>query len=586
MKTAFLLVAAIVRGVSAAAETPTDASASAAAGVPEQFRVWGVTAAPDAYLVAATLYCEAAVPKATVTERRLGFALLGGPAFAAGGGAEGPDDRVTFLAAGDCPGQYGPVSFRVLALRSIEISVEASRLNGPDEAFIPAACLDVRVVRSVRAAGDRGPEVFPLFVESFKKVRLAPRSLTRIWITYFVPEGALPGIYRGRIVVRSGAGRRQDVPVELEVRPFALVEPGADLYFYTGSTDDLGVLARELADQRLHGMNMGMVHPEVTRDGELVRERTAARLATYAAAGLARRRVFVPLENRITAEWLNDPDKTIGMWGPWMRYYPFSTALDRRYVDAVKFIRDEAARHGIRVVLAVGDEAGSHAWTIPAVRHYLELVKREVPDVVRELTVGGGWATGEDENAHWKGLLDVWTTNRWLADRLDRVRKEEPGVAVAVYNMGGAGSKPGGLLAARDLYGFFAWKARAAGVAQWVYRYGSTPEHNYAWLAAGGGVVPTLRWEAVREGVKDRRYLATIESRLAGRTGPAADAARALLDEIAAAIRLEHEDYDAVSGGRIHAAPPGRHEEWRRRLAEAIIRLDSGKPQAPSASWR
>jgi len=393
-----------------------------------------------------------------------------------------------------------PLSFRILALRSIEISVQASLFRGPGKAFIPAACLDIRVVRAIKAAGDRGPEVLPLLAESFTRVRLAPRSLTRIWITYFVPEGTPPGTYRGKLVIRSGAGRRQEVSVELEVYPFQLLEPDTDFYLYTESTDDPSVFARELADQRLHGMNMGMVHPPVTRAGELVRDAMTGLLATYDAAGLPRKRVFVPLENRITAEWLNDPDKTIGMWGPWMRYYPLTGRLDRRYVEAVKFVRDEAARRGIRVVLAVGDEAGSHAWTIPPVRHYLELVKREVPDVVRELTVGGGWAGGVDENAEWKGLLDIWTTNRWLADRIDRVRKEEPGASVAVYNMGGAGSKPGGLTAAR-----------------------------------------------------------------------------ALLDEIAAATELNHEDYDAVSGGRIHAAPPGKHEEWRARLAEAIVRLDSEK---------
>ena len=143
--------------------------------------------------------------------------------------------------------------------------------------------------------------------------------------------------------------------------------------------------------------------------------------------------------------------------------------------------------------------------------------------------------------------------------------------------MAGAGSRPGGVTAPRNFYGFFAWKAGVGGVAQWVYHHSSTPEHNYVWPAEGGGTVPTLRWEAVREGTKDRAYIEALEQRLKGRTGPVAEAGRALLAEISSNVELAHEDYDAISGGRIHSPSPETIDEWRRRIAAAVVALEAGR---------
>jgi hypothetical protein len=265
------------------------------------------------------------------------------------------------------------------------------------------------------------------------------------------------------------------------------------------------------------------------------------------------------------------------MWGPWFRYYPFTDALDRRYAQTVKMLRDEAHARGLDLVLAVADEAGSHPWTTEATQHYCALVKREAPDVIRELTVGGGWAMKRPEHDLWRGLINIWTTNRWLPEQLDLVRRGDPAAVIQVYNMGGDGSGPGGVESVRALYGFFLWKTGAAGAAQWTYHHGATPLNNYTWPSAepGEGHVPTVRWEMVREGAKDRRYIATLEARLAGRTGPAADEARAFLDEIRGRIELATDQYDPIGGGRIKVQPPGTYDAWRGRLAELITRLGS-----------
>ena len=249
-------------------------------------------------------------------------------------------------------------------------------------------------------------------------------------------------------------------------------------------------------------------------------------------------------------------------------------------------IRDEAQKRNLKLVLAVADEAGSHPWTTEATQHYNRLIKQEVPDVIRELTVGGGWAMKRPEHELWKGLINIWTTNRWLPEQFALVRANDPEAKFQLYNMGGAGSQAGGLQSVRNLYGFFNWKAKAHGVAQWVYYHDGTPEHNYTWPAqnapgsAAQGNVPTLRWEAMREGVKDRRYIATLEARLVGKGDKAAmlvAEAREFLKKIELQIELRHLDYDAISGGRIPAQAAGVYEQWREKVAELIEKLSQSK---------
>jgi hypothetical protein len=560
---------------------------------PEQFRVWGGHATPNAYLADPGTISPAAVkPAPTKAEKSVGYALLSGPAFTPvkPGGPSATFPRCTGLSVADCPGQYGPLVFWIHAIKDGEYGIETGDLTGPGGRAIPAENLDVRAVRSVSVAKDGRKEVIPLLLESFDRAGISAGNRAQIWVTYSIPADAGPGIYAGKLRITRNGKNSSELPVSIGVYPFKLNEPEINLYIYQDDPAAPVELGRWLADQRLHGMNLGMVSAPVTRDGDLKLDELRIKLDEYAKAGFPRKMVHLDLWNRITSEWLNDPDKTIGMWGPWFRYYPFSDKLDRRFVEAVKAIRDECRARGLEPIIESGDEAGSHPWTIPAIKHYNELLKKRVSGVIREETVGGGWAGGEPEDQHFKGLVNVWTTNRWIFDKLEIIRKNDPQAVIQLYNMAGAGSGPGGVLAPRALYGFYGWKAKVGGVTQWVYNHPGTPEHNYVWpagaskagvspasLDSGGGMVPTIRWEAVREGVKDRRYIATLEKMLAEKKGPTAAEARKFLDGIASKIVLKHEDYDPVSGGRIPSAEAAVYEEWRAGIAGYVIRLSMEK---------
>ncbi len=459
-----------------------------------------------------------------------------------------------------------------------------SDLKSSDGGVIANENFDFRVLRFVRLLHDKKAPAMPLLLEPLEGMILPESGLADVRVTYFIPPETPAGLYHGMVSVVLG-NTWEEIPIELKVYPFKLVEPDVNLYIYCTAPEDPGQLdlvRKQWVDQRCHGMNCSQVPAPVTRDGELIEPSLSRLLDAYKSAGFARPLVFVDLYNRIAAEWLNTPDKSIGMWGAWFRYYPFSEKLDRRYVAAVRTLRDQAARRGLKIVLTVADEPGSHPWTTAAAQHYNDLVKAELPDVLRELTVGGGWAMKRDEDQLWKGRINIWTSNRWLADKLQLVRRDDPNAVIQVYNMAGGGSGEGGTQAARLFYGFFNWKAEAAGAAQWCYYHSGTPRENYTWPAAdpAQGNVPTLRWEAAREGAKDRRYVATLEKLLEARkpTGDlrdkAAEDGAALLREISSQIKLANlEAYDPIGGGRIPAHPPGTYERWRAQIADCIERL-------------
>ena len=75
------------------------------------------------------------------------------------------------------------------------------------------------------------------------------------------------------------------------------------------------------------------------------------------------------------------------------------------------------------------------------------------------------------EDNEFSRKVDIWTTNRWLPDKLDIVRRDDLKAKIGIYNMCEPGSGPGGVGSARNVYGFFAWKAKADAVSQWVYYF-------------------------------------------------------------------------------------------------------------------
>ncbi|MEX0777015.1 MAG: hypothetical protein WD042_15025 [Phycisphaeraceae bacterium] len=548
-------------------------STACAAALPEQFDVWGKQAKPNSFLVDADHNGPGAIEvQAEDGEKQQGFVIFGKPCSVVVNGDYEPasTDRLSRLTAKDCPGEYGPMNLIVWALEKGAFTVSVSDLSNGTHT-LGRENLDVRCARMIV---DKKGRVFPAQLEAFDKVSLAPNRFGQFWITYYIPKGTPAGLYTGTVTIQGEKGAAS-IPVELEVYPFTLAPSSRSLYIYgqqPTQEQDMDTVLRRYIDQRCHGMNNALLTLPVSADGDMTAEQVRPWIAMYKKAGFDQPQVHVLLWNRIISAWTSQ-DKSKDMACDWFLYYPFSRELDDRYVKTVRMIAGLMKAQDLELIISVADEAGSHPWTTEATQHYLKLLKQQVPGVKRELTVGGGWAMGRSEHELWKGLIHNWATNRWFDDKIKQVLKDDPKAEIEIYNMGGGGSGFGGLDASRAVYGYFLWKSKAAGVSQWVYWHPATQGSSYVWPAENGLPVPTLRWELVREGTKDLRYLEKLEAVLKAKNGPDAEVAKALLAEIDSTIELRHQDYDVIDGGRVPTPSAGTFDAWRQRAAQAIINL-------------
>ena len=254
--------------------------------VPEQFMAWGGRAKANDRLGEPALEARPQVNvQATEEEAARGFLVFSEPsgAFIKPDYVPAAGEWAVELAAKDCAGQYGPVTFVVFALRGGEVGVTVSDLKG-EGGVIPAENLDVRAVRYVSIGKGETAQTVPLLLEKFEGMKVAAGRLQQFWITYYIPKGTAPGTYEGQVGIRVDGQQKLALPLKLTVYPFDLVEP--DVRFYIDSQtsnepSDRELVRKELLDQRCHGMTVAELGAAVTDAGDLLPEVQAAMLDLY-----------------------------------------------------------------------------------------------------------------------------------------------------------------------------------------------------------------------------------------------------------------------------------------------------------------
>ncbi|MAE67583.1 MAG: hypothetical protein CMJ18_25275 [Phycisphaeraceae bacterium] len=155
-------------------------------------------------------------------------------------------------------------------------------------------------------------------------------------------------------------------------------------------------------------------------------------------------------------------------------------------------------------------------------------------------------------------------------------------------------------------YGLYTWRTGARGFFYW--HYAATPivkdgKRYWPWMDEKGvfhntgdvwplyaglspmGPVPTISWEAVREGVDDYRYLLTLEklierARRGGDGGAKqlADEADGVVEAMMARIPIEadrprHRDVGAAAVRALPDVTVGDYDAFRRKVADLIVQL-------------
>jgi hypothetical protein len=180
-------------------------------------------------------------------------------------------------------------------------------------------------------------------------------------------------------------------------------------------------------------------------------------------------------------------------------------------------------------------------------------------------------------------VLDVWCSGWFCADLAAVEAMRAKGRIFWCYPNFVACSR-GVPNSARMTYGFGLWRMGYSCLIPWHYQApasGSNPFCDFdgtygdwcmAYPGPEGIPIPTQRWEAVREGIDDGRYLYTLEARIAaaekaGSAAAAVAAGKALLAEIRAAVpvRSTYDQEGPWTGPE--------YTTFRRRLADGILAL-------------
>ena len=162
------------------------------------------------------------------------------------------------------PGEYEPVTFVIYAQQALDnIKIDLTELKSGNN-VIPKADITVRTVLRVpeRIFYGLPPDkcvITNRFLPEYEPVSLKNGEFREIWITFRIPDTAVPGIYKGKVIVSPRRGTAKALDIELEVLPFKLrnnPDKKFGVYYYCGSKDYYGGSQKplwELEDIKRHG---------------------------------------------------------------------------------------------------------------------------------------------------------------------------------------------------------------------------------------------------------------------------------------------------------------------------------------------
>ncbi len=517
------------------------------------------------------------------------------------------EQREVSLATFATPGEDEPLTISLRALRDLQgARAQMSDLQSADGTTIAASEATVYPVRCLPKREHYQSKYYiedlPVLLERRESVDVAAGVSQRFWLNIHVPADATPGIYEGRVTVSADAASA-DVPIQLEVLPFALEETEGVWVgdYYAGPRLPIEdpaygeVMRAEMADMRAHGMtSVGLCFGPalesfaVTDDGVELTYADDDRYVQFMDA-------YVELGFPAPVIQLSDsPQHALGA-----TYRLHTDEFANHYKAGWIAMRAEAERRGWpEVIVQPVDEPGWQSQDVKDRAVRLLQILKEIPGLRTEQDGPGDEFFEEIAGPY----ADVWAYNGGLGTPERVAQAIADGHLVTCYN-----NDVEGYRAELQRYAgcYFMLASGTHGIYNWQYhgwkgsayddqdaKYGDFLHVYPATDTEVGG--PAAGWEGAREGADDYKYcqllMRTIERARAAGKATQAEAAQAVLDEIVASIqytpRLRNTakfaqmttDDDGVSrvGGQF-LVPNGwefeRYDEARRQVADQILAL-------------
>ncbi|HYE05779.1 MAG TPA: hypothetical protein VEL07_09715 [Planctomycetota bacterium] len=525
---------------------------------------------------------------AAAAAKRDGFALRPASAYVDGdysGAAWGaaPDAVLEKLSIAAALGETEPATFGLLPARELgKVSVSVSALRGPGGAAIPADRVQVRVgrFRFSRHGGDQSGlyNVVECELRSFNRtaadeLRCDDGLARRFWVIVDVPADAKPGAYAATVSVQAEKGGKREVPLAVEVLPFALPPAGhafsvygcevVPMAYYPEQAADrarqIEIMLRDLAS---HGMNYigdAPIGPRCEWKGDEIQVTNADELD----AAFALRRELGFLDLPVAFPSSSSPLELAD-----------GTPIGGRATAAAvggwygALTRTAAQRGWPHPYFCFGDEPN-----VPETMRQLTGAHNALHAVSADLWTGIAYDMGEGKAVELVKTLDVHHLKEFCS--VDDFKAVRP-IAKLLLNCNvGFGRMP---------FGLREWRAAIERKTDGAITYAYTGSHVdiYYHLDArerdfscspprrDGSRDTTQHWELTREGVDDFRYARAVKNLADDAKAPAARvaAAKALLEQ-AYAIGGERSTHGYGLGGEGGEAID-RAIAWRRAAQELL----------------
>ena len=495
------------------------------------------------------------------------------------------------------PDEYEPVTFSITSLRELKnVTVDiAGDLQGPDGAVLQAGNVTIGVVRTITRWLTSGAplkpgqryERRPLFLFPNHPVNISARETRQFWLTILAPPNLPAGRYAGRVTVSAQGAPTFELPLHVDVLPIKLALPEVTYGMYYRhhcqypefKTEEF--FRRSMADMKAHGMNSFSVYVDLTE------KKPDGTLALNADGGK-------PYHYKDRSCGLNWQMGILDECSLLSHKHPLLLLADSRFnkdpglVASLDAYRME--KNWPEFLIYLVDE--------PSTPKKIALAK-QLNDLVHKAGVRTTTAMGKPGEL--AAYYDVWIVGAYagldVTELAERMGKER-WAYMCTWN----GCQPRN---DRFYAGYDTWTRRFRGNWLWCYteRTGGrvasdgklelgVPGYEDPWrvayvLPSKDGNIPTLGWEARREGVDDYRYLQTLR-----------DAARAALDARDERLRaralaaqrflkeVEQRSCIPATGKQYATAPeytynfimhpnlePEDYDDIRRRAADYIMEL-------------
>jgi hypothetical protein len=437
-------------------------------------------------------------------------------------------------------------------LTNVDISVPDDLVNAASNT-IPKEKVKIQVARLMkRWFSPVNYEQLECYLEDSANETILQGKTKRYWITVEVPSGTLPGIYTSRVRIAPQGETVKYLPLTVEVLPFTLedITANGDIgYFMYYSPALLPASIRTQAkqlsifqDMRNHGMTTASLYLCPVND-DLNQTQTGYLAASPTMDTLGQSGLVI---NNTPVLWLGCRSYGSSTWKVML-----DAGVANSWPEMLFYGVDEPSASTMSAVINFDTAINNFKTAYPQYSY------------LRTTTAGADYDAARSYYDVW--IADIFRTCDPLNDVITDA--ENTGKLLWSYDCELAPTNPE---IDRYYFGFLSWKAGLKGCAHWayndtfsvnrfyshVYVYGTETATNpdvmskFAWVfPTATKNVPSVGWEAVREGVDDFRYLQTLLTAIAQcQDQNLIDEAEGLVDYLAAQIHIDRYKtiYDAA----------------------------------------